>query len=180
MARFFTQTTSLLLATLALAGCGGDDPSSSAPRSTATEGPTATATGTPPKATAPSAPSPPPDAPTPTPSPTGTPTGEDQPGGGGDEAEARVPIAVTVGTDGSLSPKQVNVPAFLALELQVRNRTGSPIRVSWTASEPSGAFTVGVGKLGTRRVAGLKRGTYFLSVDGSGTVAVTSGAEPGP
>lgn len=193
MARVFNHSTSLARATargssaatlaalvLALSACGGDEPSSSAPSSTATEGPTATetATETPPTATAPSAQDPPPDAPTPTSTPSGS--GEDQPGGGGDEAEARVPVAVTVGTDGTISPGTVHVPPFLALELQVRNRTGSPLRVSWDASEPKGAFEVGVGKVGTRRVAGLKRGTYFVSIDGAGTAAVVAGAEPGP
>jgi hypothetical protein len=181
MAHVFNLSIRVALSALvlALSACGGDAPSSSAPSSTATEGPTATET--PPTATAPSAQDPPPDAPTPT--PTSTPTaaaGEDQPGGGGDEAEARVPVAVTVGSDGTISPGTVSVPAFLALELQVRNRTASALRVSWDASEPKGAFTVGVGKVGTRRVAGLKRGTYFLSIDGAGTAAVMAGAEPGP
>ena len=185
MARVFTQSTrvALVALVLALSGCGGGDESTSAvPSSTATEGPTATetptGTPTPPVATAPSAPEPPPDAPTPDPTPGQA--GEDQPGGGGDEAGARVPVAVTVGSDGTISPTTVYVPAFFALELQVRNRTGSPLRVSWDASKPTGSFSVGVGKVGTRRVNGLKRGSYFLSIDGAGTVAVVAGAEPGP
>jgi hypothetical protein len=180
MARVFTHSTSALLsaALIALAGCGGDESSSSSPSSTATEGPTATATATPPVASDPNAPTPPPDAPTPT--ATATPGGEDQPGGGGDESAARVPVAVTVGTDGTLSPSQVDVPAFLALELQVRNRTGSPLRVTWDASEPAGTFEVGVGKVGSRRVAGVKAGPYPLTIQGAGTVTVNAGAEPGP
>src|SRR5215217_3166843 len=179
MARVFNLSNRVALSALvlALSACGGDEPSSSGPASTATEGPTATETATPPTATAPS---PPPDAPTPTSTPTPSASGEDQPGGGGDEAGARVPVAVTVGSDGNISPKTVYVPAFFALEFQVRNRTGSPLRVTWDASEPKGTFDVGVGKVGTRRVGGLKRGTYFLSIDGAGTVAVAAGAEPGP
>jgi hypothetical protein len=182
MARVFTHSSSVLLATLGLAvsGCGGDSSSSSAPTSTATEGPTATATETPATATAPSAPSPPPDAPTPTSTPTPAATGENQPGGGGDEAEARVPVEVTVGSDGTISPGTVNVPAFLALELRVRNRTAGSLRATWDASEPAGTFEVGAGKVSSRRVAGLKRGTYFLAIDGAGTAAITAGAEPGP
>jgi hypothetical protein len=180
MARVFTHSSSAALATLllALTACGGGESSSSAPRSTATEGPTATATETPPTATAPGAATPPPDAPTPTPTPATT--GEDQPGGGGDEAEARVPVAVTVGSDGTISPGTVYVPAFLALELRVRNRTAGPLRVTWDASEPAGAFEIGAGKVSARRVAGLKRGTYFLAIDGAGTAAITAGPEPGP
>src|SRR4051812_47485227 len=129
MARVFNLSIRVALSALviALSACGGDEPSSSSPSSTATEGPTATETAapTPPTATAPSAPSPPPDAPTPTP----TASGEDQPGGGGDEEGARVPVAVTVGSDGTISPHTVYVPAFFMLQLQVRNRTGSPLRV---------------------------------------------------
>jgi nucleoid-associated protein YgaU len=184
MARVFNHSTSPALAALvlALSSCGGDAPTSSAPRSTATEGPTATetATPTPPTATAPSAPSPPPDAPAPTPTSTPAGSGEDQPGGAGDEEGARVPVAVTVGSDGTISPKTVYVPAFFALDLEVRNRTGSPLQVTWNASAPKGTFEVGVGKVGTQRVGGLKRGTYFLSIDGAGTVAVAAGVEPGP
>jgi hypothetical protein len=89
-------------------------------------------------------------------------------------------VEVTVQPDGSVTPRQVNVPAFLALELRVRNRTGGALTVSWTASEPSGTFTVGIGKVGTRRVAGVKQGSYALAVQGAGTATVVSGAEPGP
>jgi hypothetical protein len=185
MARVFTHSTSVPLATLVLglSACGGSDaPSSSAPTTTATEGPTATATAvatatpTPATATAPSAPSPPPDAPT----PTATANAENQPGGAGDEAAARVPVAVTVGSDGTISPGTVYVPAFFALELRVRNRTAGTLRVSWTASEPSGAFDVGAGKVSSRQVAAPKRGTYFLAIDGAGTAAVVAGGQPGP
>jgi hypothetical protein len=184
MARVFTHSTSALLAalTLGLTACGGGDTSSStsAPSTTATEGPTATSTATPSPtpatATAPSAPSPPPDAPT----PTATATGESQPGGGGDEAAARVPVAVTVGSDGTVSPRQVNVPSFLALELSVRNRTGGPLKVRWTASEPSGELTVPAGGTVTRQVAGVKRGLYRIEVESVGFVTVMSGSEPGP
>src|SRR4051812_48206014 len=186
MARVFTHPTSTLLASalplLALAGCGSDDQTTSAPSSPAPEGPPATepATPTPPTATAPSAPTPPPDAPTPTPTPTPAGSGEDQPGGGGDEEGARVPVAVTVGSDGTLAPREGDVPAFFALDLQVRNRTASPLHVTWKASEPSGTFTVGPGKVGARRVGGLKRGRYRLTIQGVGTVTVAAGVAPGP
>jgi hypothetical protein len=177
MARPFNPTLPILVA-LAVAGCGGGQPQSAAPSATVPPDPTATATATPtpPAATAPSAPSPPPDAPTPTPSG----GGESQPGGGGDEAAARVPVAVTVASDGSVSPRRVAVPAFLALELQVRNRTAGAVTVSWTASEPAGAFGVGAGKTGTRQVAGVRPGSYELRVEGAGSATVVSGSQPGP
>jgi hypothetical protein len=176
----FTRALAALLAAagLAVAGCGDDEAATSgAPSPTPTPPPTASATATPPTASAPSAPSPPPDAPTPTATPT---TGEDQPGGGGDEEAARVPVAITVGPDGTVSPSTISVPAFLALELQVRNRTGGSITVGWEASEPAGTFEVGVGKTGTRRVAGVKAGRYRLAIEGAGAATVVAGAEPGP
>jgi hypothetical protein len=167
----------MLVAAALVAGCGGDsEPSDTRPSATAP--PTATTTATPddtPTATAPSAPSPPPDA---TATPTGS--GEDQEGGGGDESEARVPVALTVGSDGTVSPATVAVPGFLALELRVRNRTAGPVTVTWNASEPSGSFDVGAGKTGTRRVAGVRPGRYPVAVEGAGTATVVAGAEPGP
>jgi hypothetical protein len=177
MARPFIAIFALGLV-LEVTACGGGGTASSDPTATAPPAATATATatGTPPQASAPSAATPPPDAP----APTATPGGEDQPGGAGDEAEARVPVSVTVGADGTVSPQTVSVPAFLALELRVRNRTGGAITVTWNASEPSGSFEVGAGKVGSRRVAGVRKGSYPLAVQGAGTATVVSGAEPGP
>jgi hypothetical protein len=175
MARFFTYSSLALL--LTLAACGSNKTGTA---TTVTPDPTPSETATPPTASAPSAPTPPPDAPTAT--PTGTPSGsgEDQPGGGGDEAAARVPVAITVGSDGTVSPASVSVPAFLALELQVRNRTGGSITVRWEASEPAGTFEVGAGKTGSRRVAGVKPGRYPLAIGGAGSATVVAGTEPGP
>jgi hypothetical protein len=179
MARLFTLIPAAAVA-LTLAACGNDATTSAPPTAAAPPDPTAsaTATATPPTAAAPSAPTPPPDAPSPTATPTAG--GENQPGGAGDEAEARVPVAVTVGPDGAVSPARVSVPAFLALELQVRNRTGGSITVSWNASEPAGTFDVGAGKVGSRRVAGVKAGSYPLAVRGGGSATVVAGADPGP
>jgi hypothetical protein len=167
----------LLAGLLPLAGCGGggDEPTGSTP--SATTAPTAAATATPtappPVATASSAPSPPPDAPT----PTATPTGESQPGGGGDEAGARIPVAITVGSDGTLSPQRVSIPAFFAVELQIRNRTAGTLKVRWNDAED---FTVGAGRVGTHRVAPVGKGTYPLDVQGVGRATVVAGGEPGP
>jgi hypothetical protein len=163
-----------MLVTLAACGGGGEE-SGSAPSATAPPQPTSTPSATP-TAIAPSAPSPPPDAPT----PTATPTGENQPGGAGDEAGARIPVAITVGSDGTVSPQQVSVPAFFALELTVHNSTAGRVTVRWDASDPSGPFDVGAGKTGTRRVAGVKPGRYPLAVQGAGTATIVSGSEPGP
>jgi hypothetical protein len=171
----------LLLAVLALglAACGGDEASSgSAPSATpdpspvptATATATATATETP-TASAPSAPTPPADAPA---------SGEDQAGGGGDESEARVPVDLRVGPDGGVSPPEVSVPAFLALDLRVRNGTAGTIAVTVEGSDPAGPFQVGAGKTGTRRLAGMKAGRYAITVSGAGRATLVVGAEPGP
>jgi len=173
MARAFSHI-SLLLIVLSLTACG-DEPASTDHAATPDPTPsaTATATATPPEASAPSAPTPPADV------PTATPTGEAQEGGGGDEAEARVPVAVTVGTDGTVSPRTVSVPAFLALELQVRNRTPGPIQVTWEGATAA-PFEVAAGTVATHRVAGVRPGRYRLLVQGAGTAVVIAGAEPGP
>jgi hypothetical protein len=166
-----------LLAVLALglAACGGDDASSgSAPSATPDPPPAATATATAtetPEASAPSAPAPPADAPA---------SGEDQPGGGGDESEARVPVDLRVGPDGGVSPPEVSVPGFLALELRVRNGTAGTIAVTLEGSDPAGPFEVGAGKTGTRRLAGMKPGRYAIVVSGAGRATLIAGAEPGP
>lgn len=159
------------LAALGLAGCGGDDGDGTAAQPTAT----ATATPTPPEATAPSAPSPPADAPTPSPT-----AGEDQPGGAGDEAAARVPVALTVGSDGTVSPDTVSVPAFLALELRVRNRTAGSISVRMEGADPPGPFTVAAGRTSRERVAGVRPGRYAIHVSGAGSATLVSGVEPKP
>jgi hypothetical protein len=167
----------LALLALGLAACGGDEASSgSAPSATPDPSPvpsataTATATETP-EASAPSAPKPPADAPA---------SGEDQPGGGGDEAEARVPVDLRVGPDGGVSPPEVSVPAFLALELRVRNGTAGTIAVTVEGSDPAGPFEVAAGRTGTRRLAGMKAGRYAIAVSGAGRATLVVGAEPGP
>ena len=85
-----------------------------------------------------------------------------------------------MGSDGSLTPRQVDVPSFFALELRVHNRTASPLTVRWTASEPSGEFTVRSGETVARQVAGVRRGPYRIEIAGVGVVTVMSGTGPGP
>jgi hypothetical protein len=166
-------------AALGPAACGGGDTRTAVPVDSVTPAPTpavtVTATATPPEATAPSAPSPPPDAPSPSPT-----SGEGQAGGGGDEAAARVPVELTVGSDGTVTPPTVSVPAFLALELRVRNRTAGTLSVTMEHADPPGAFEVGAGKTGTRRLAGVRPGRYVIAVAGAGRATLVAGAEPGP
>jgi hypothetical protein len=164
----------VLFAAVALAGCGGDDEQTSAtqatpappPSQTATATPTATATATPtPSATA-----------TAQPSPTAT-SPEDQPGGAGDEEAIRVPAEFTISPAGKITPPQISVPAFLQIEITVRNRSGRPVDVTWasdklmTVQPHGGASTI---------VKGRKKGSYVLSANPGGDALIVTGVEPGP
>jgi hypothetical protein len=155
----------VLAAAVLVAGCGGGD------EPDRTAGPTAT---------------PPPPA-TPSPSVTATPTGsvqplpsvspEDQPGGAGDENEAaRVPVEFTV-TDGKITPPQVAVPAFLALELIVHNKGSQPAVVRLEGAEP---LTVAPGQTRHARLEGRKKGSYVVDAGSAGQAVLVTGAQPGP
>jgi hypothetical protein len=158
-----------LLVAAALAGCGGDDEQTAAPAtpspapSAATDTPTATPTETAipsPTAT---------DAPTPE-------NPEDQPGGAGDEEEIRVPVEYTLRERG-ISPPQVAVPAFLALELIINNETADTVVVRLDGAEP---MTVAPGETGRARLPGRKKGQYVLDASPVGQALLITGAKPGP
>jgi hypothetical protein len=162
-------------AALGAAACGGGDeiPSTittNLPGAVATA--TTSSTGSTP-ATTPSAP-----ATTAAATSTGTTTGESGPGGAGDEQGTRVPAIYTL-KGGALSPKTVNVPAFLAAE----------VTVSSTDSRAH-TVTVSVGKgyplrvpprgSGTVRVPGQKGGRHQVLLDGKPAATLAWGGEPGP
>jgi beta-N-acetylhexosaminidase len=177
-------TASALLTALLAAGCGGaEQPASATPdASPATATPAPTATSTEPQAHAKDAPEPPPDSASPSPDATASPTtaGEQGEGGGGDEREARVPVALTVQPDGQVVPATVSVPAFLALELVVRNRTGAPLAVTLEGATPGGPLEVASGATARRRIEGLRDGRYAVRAAGAGSATVIVGVEPGP
>jgi hypothetical protein len=156
-----------LLAAAALCGCGGDGETTAAPAPTpsppaaATEAPTATPTATPsPTAT---------DAPTPE-------NPEDQPGGAGDEQEARVPIELTVAS-GGITPPQVSVPGFLALELIVHNELPVEVVVRLEGAKP---IAVGPGDTGRARLEGRRPGRYTIDAGAAGKAVLITGVDPGP
>jgi hypothetical protein len=156
-----------LLAAAALCGCGGDGETTAAPAPTpsppaaATEAPTATPTATPsPTAT---------DAPTPE-------NPEDQPGGAGDEQEARVPIELTVAS-GGITPPQVSVPGFLALELIVHNELPVEVVVRLEGARP---IAVAPGETGRARLAGRRPGRYAIDAGAAGKAILITGVEAGP
>jgi hypothetical protein len=140
-----------LLAAAALCGCGGDGETTAAPAPTATPSPTAT------------------DAPTPE-------NPEDQPGGAGDEQEARVPIELTVAS-GGITPPQVSVPGFLALELIVHNELPVEVVVRLEGAKP---IAVGPGDTGRARLEGRRPGRYTIDAGAAGKAVLITGVDPGP
>ncbi len=151
---------------LLAAGCGGSGPrasstpspqpvskptASATPSATPAATSTPTAVATPPTATAPSAPAPP----------------EDAPGGAGDETAARTRVSLVIDAAG-ITPPQVAVPAFLALEFAVRNDTAHTRRVRF------GGEGVSVPPSGVRRLlaAGVRPGSHRLDAGPAGGVEV--------
>jgi hypothetical protein len=156
-----------LLAAAALCGCGGDEPTAPAPAPTppaaATEAPAATPT------------------PTATPSTTATegPTPEnpeDQPGGAGDEEEARVPIELTL-AEGGITPPEVSVPGFLALELIVHNELPVEVVVRLEGATP---IAVGPGDTARARLEGRRPGRYRIDAGVAGKAVLITGVDAGP
>ena len=154
-----------VLVAAAVAGCGGDE-TTSAPSPT----PEATAVATEEPTASPTA--------TETPSPTATeqPAPEEQEGGAGDEEAARVPAFFTVDSAG-VTPPQIAVPAFLAIELIVQNGFSSPIVVRPPGAEP---FRVGPYATGRVRLEGRRAGRYLVRFGRGGSGVIVTGAEPGP
>ena len=174
----------MVAAVLLLAGCGGSERAATAtvipPASTAE--PTTVLPAT---SAAPTTPTPPPTAGTieteataPPPNPGGASTDEAQPGGAGDEEPIRQPATFTLGAAG-LRPVSVSVAPFLAVALTVVN-PGAEEHAVRLIGTPT-AFAVPAGGRVTRRLAGLRAGTYTLAVDGGKDAAsLVVGADVGP
>jgi hypothetical protein len=158
----------LVVALVVLAGCGSDDAQeatqSPTPDPVVTETPTATPTAT---ATATA---------TATPERTKTPGPEEQPGGAGDEEEARVRVRFRV-TPKGISPPQVSVPAFLALELIVDSYLAKPFVVRLEGAPP---LEVGAGRTARMDLDGRRPGRYPIDFGDAGQALLVTGVEPGP
>ena len=157
----------LLAAAAALGGCGDDEEPTAAPAPTppaaATEAPTETATAT-------ASPSPTAtDGPTPE-------RPEDQEGGAGDEQEARVPVELTV-SSGGITPRQVSVPGFLALELVVRNELPVEVVVRLEGATP---IAVAPGETARAKLEGRRPGRYAIDAGAAGKAVLVTGVEAGP
>ena len=154
-----------LLALMA-AGCGGDKKSSSA-TPPAASAPTTTATA--PAATTPSTPT--------TAKPPAKTSPESQPGGAGDEEPARVEAALT-GRGGTIGPREVRVPPYIAVEITLHSADGRDYavtvngkRVSAGAGNPSGSISL----------SGLRpNASYTVKASDGRTIKVVASAEPGP
>jgi len=78
---------------------------------------------------------------------------------------------------GGIFPPTVSVPAFLALELVVRNDNDVSVTVRLQGEEP-----LAVPPFTTRRerLEGRPPGTYVIDAGPAGRVTLVTGAEPGP
>ena len=157
------------MAALAAAGCGGDDekqsgvsttPPPQAPATASTPAPTVSTPATTPQA------QPPPE--------TGP---EDQPGGAGDEEPARVEAALT-GRGGKISPREVRVPPYIAVEVTLYSADRRDYEVTVNGKR----VTVGSGdRLGSVSLAGLRpNASYTVKSSDGRTIRVVASAEPGP
>jgi hypothetical protein len=136
-----------LAACLLAAGCGG----SSEERADSTATPSATPRASP-TAFAPSAPEPPENGP------------EAQPGGAGDEEPILQRVRLTVGDDRGLTPREVRVDAFLAVDLAFRNRSSRTQLISVTAAGARRGVQAGPGRTVTMHLEGLRPGRYRVEV----------------
>jgi hypothetical protein len=80
-------------------------------------------------------------------------------------------------TASGIEPPQVAVPAFLAIELIVRNQTDDQIVVRLEGSDP---FPVAAGDTVRARLDGRRKGRYVVDFGSAGHGLLVTGAEPGP
>jgi hypothetical protein len=173
--KFTVKLSSALVIALVLAvsGCGGDDEESSAtlPTDPATA-PTQTATVDAPTETEQASP----EAETETgPAEEGA---EDQPGGAGDEEPART-LALFTAEDGRITPRVVRVPAFIAIQVELRSKDGRKYGLRFgdvTITAGGGLSSV------STRIDGLRPGKAISGEPtGPGNpVRIEATAEPGP
>jgi hypothetical protein len=158
---------------MAVSGCDGDDEESSAtlPTDTVTT-PTQTATVEAPTETEQESPEAETEA-----APGGT-GPEDQPGGAGDEEPART-LALLTAEDGRITPRVVRVPAFIAIQVELRSKDGRKygLRFGDVTITAGGALSSVSTKLD-----GLRPGKAITGEPtGPGNpVRIEATAEPGP
>ena len=150
---------------LAAAGCGEDEEPT---LGGAGDAPATETTSTAPRATAPSATAPPETVPP-----------EEQPGGAGDEEAARSPAFFT-GKDGRITPREVRVPPFLAIRVELRSVDGRRYGLRFGERE------LRAGDGGRRRssltLEGLRpqKSVVGTPLGAGNRVRIVASAEPGP
>ena len=87
-----------------------------------------------------------------------------------------MPIQLRV-AQGGIVPPTVAVPAFLALELVVRNDDDVPVTVQLEGEAP---LEVAPFTTARQRFSGRRPGTYVIDAGPAGSVTLVTGAEPGP
>lgn len=169
---------------LALAACGGGGEASTGAPATSTPAAATSATG-PTAPTGVSGPTASVPAPEPQPSSTSapattTPKPPDDPkgAGAGDEEPIRQPVRFEVG-GADVKPSSVSVEPFLTIELELVNQGSTALLVRLVGTDTT--IQLAPGATATRRIAGLKKGLYTLSVnDGAQVGSIIVGDNVGP
>ena len=97
---------------------------------------------------------------------------------GGGEEPVRVPADFVVRA-GRPRPRSVSIPAFLAVEVSVRNLDRVTRLVTVHTDRPYRLRVPPSGRA-ARLVPGQRPGTYPVTVSGGGRAVLVSGGEPGP
>jgi hypothetical protein len=166
-----------VVALLALAGCGGGGGSTSTTTTAVSSAPTPTSTATTPTATAPETSTP--TATTPTPKKKKK-SPESQPGGAGDETPIATQAQFTA-KGGKVSPSQVRVPPFIAVNIVLRALDKKPYALLVGSKE----VAVGEGRTqASLKLDGLRPGAKYIVRPQSGVkprkIVIVANAEPGP
>ena len=100
--------------------------------------------------------------------------------GAGDEEPARVPAVFKVaGT--AVTPEEVEVPAFLSIELTGASDDGAAHTLTLSVGKAHHTLAIPAGGRASKIVSGLKEGEYAITVDGRRSAArLKVGGEPGP
>jgi hypothetical protein len=155
---------------LAVSGCGGDDEEPASLPTDPVTTPAQTAT-----AEAPTNTEEEPQKPETAPAESGP---EDQPGGAGDEEPART-LALFTASDGRITPRVVRVPAFIAVQVELRSKDGREYGLRF------GDVTITAGgdlSSVSTKIDGLRPGKAITGEPtGPGNpVRIEATAEPGP
>jgi hypothetical protein len=85
-------------------------------------------------------------------------------------------VRFTVSAEG-VEPPQVSVPAFLAIELVVRNDTDAPVTARLDGVEP---LSANPGETIRAEIEGRRPGRYPVRFGEAGDALLVTGVEPGP